>query len=79
VVIDETPALKKYLDISEESNDEVLASHVNSVLIAPISYNVSRSAKIVFVLFWIFSICISIIVPLLLNNFNKLEWYFKNR
>jgi Zn-dependent protease len=78
VVIEETPTLKKYLEFSEESNAEVLASHVNSVLIAPISYDVSFIVRILFVLFWIFSICISVMVPLILNNLNKLDWYFKN-
>ena len=50
VVIEETPSLRKYLEISEESNDDVLASHVNSVLIAPINYDVSKIVKIFFVL-----------------------------
>ncbi|MBM3185849.1 MAG: hypothetical protein FJZ67_06080 [Bacteroidetes bacterium] len=75
VVIDETPALKKYLEISEESNDEVLASHVNSVLIAPINYDVSKIVKLFFVLFWLFSISLPFI--LVLSNFLNFDWYFE--
>jgi stage IV sporulation protein FB len=75
VVIDETPTLKKYLEISEESNDEVLASHVNSVLIAPINYDVSKIVKLFFVLFWLFSISLPFI--LVLSNFLNFDWYFE--
>jgi stage IV sporulation protein FB len=76
VVVDETPALKKYLEISEESNEDILASHVNSVLIAPISYDVSKLAKIFFVLFWILSISLPFI--LILSDTLNFDWYFEN-
>jgi hypothetical protein len=75
VVVDETPALKKYLEISEESNDDVLASHVNSVLIAPITYDVSKIVKFVFVVFWIFSISLPFF--LVFSNFLNFDWYFE--
>jgi stage IV sporulation protein FB len=76
VVIDETPTLKKYLEISGESNDDVLASHVNSVLIAPISYDVSKLAKLFFVIFWIVSISLPFI--LVLSELLSFNWYFEN-
>jgi Zn-dependent protease len=75
VVIEETPALKKYLEISEESNDEVLASHVNSVLIAPIAFDVSKWIKLVFVLFWILSISLPFF--LILSGLLNFDWYFE--
>ena len=75
VVIEETPTLKKYLEISEESNEDVLASHVNSVLIAPIIYDVSKITKIFFVLFWVFSISLPFI--LILSNLLNFDWYFE--
>jgi hypothetical protein len=75
VVIEETPTLRKYLEISEESNDDVLASHVNSVLIAPITYDVSKIVKFFFVLFWLFSISLPFI--LVLSNFLNFDWYFE--
>lgn len=75
VVIEETPSLRKYLEISEESNDDVLASHVNSVLIAPINYDVSKIVKIFFVLFWLFSISLPFIM--VLSNFLNFDWYFE--
>jgi stage IV sporulation protein FB len=76
VVIEETPTLKKYLEISEDSNEEVLASHVNSVLIAPVKYDVSKMFKVMLVLFWI----VSIILPfaLLISDFLNFNWYFEN-
>jgi Zn-dependent protease len=75
VVIEETPTLRKYLEISEESNEEVLASHVNSVLIAPISYDVSKLAKLICVVFWIVSISLPFVLVLFdLLNF---DWYFE--
>jgi Zn-dependent protease len=75
VVIEETPTLRKYLEISEESNEDVLASHVNSVLIAPITYDVSKIVKFFFVLFWLFSISLPFI--LVLSNFLNFDWYFE--
>ena len=78
VVVEETPALRKYLEISEESNDDILSSHVNSVLIAPISYDVKISIKFLIVAFWIFSVCIAVMVPLILYYLNRLNWYFMN-
>ncbi len=75
VVIEETPALRKYLEFSEESNDDVLASHVNSVLIAPITYDLSKIVKFLFVLFWVFSISLPFI--LVLSNFLNFDWYFE--
>ena len=75
VVIEETPTLKKYLEISEESNEDVLASHVNSVLIAPIIYDVSKITKIFFVLFWVISISLPFI--LILSNLLNFDWYFE--
>jgi Zn-dependent protease len=75
VVIEETPTLKKYLEISEESNEDVLASHVNSVLIAPIIYDVPKMTKIFFVLFWVVSISLPFI--LILSNLLNFDWYFE--
>jgi Zn-dependent protease len=76
VLIEETPALKKYLEISEESNEEILASHVNSVLIAPISYDVSKLFKVIFVLFWVFSIFLPF--ALVFSGALNFDWYFEN-
>jgi Zn-dependent protease len=76
VLIEETPALKKYLEISEESNEEILASHVNSVLIAPISYDVSKLFKVIFVLFWVFSILLPF--ALVFSGALNFDWYFEN-
>lgn len=75
VVIEETPALKKYLEISDESNEDILASHVNSVLIAPISYDVSKLAKVFFVLFWLISISLPFI--LVFSDVLTFDWYFE--
>lgn len=54
VLIDETPALKKYLDLSEENNEEFMASHVNSALLAPVMKDAGMGLKVIFVCLWYF-------------------------
>ena len=74
VIVSETPALKKYLEVSDEQNDDVIASHVNSVLIAPVAYDATLWLKFTIVALWIFFV----FFPLLLFVLNRsifLDWY----
>lgn len=75
VLIDETPALQKYLSLSEENNDELLASHVNAALLAPVKQDAGRTLKILVVLFWLLSLCLP--VYLLLSDVLDFSWYFE--
>lgn len=74
VIVSETPALKKYLEVSDEQNDDVIASHVNSVLMAPVAYDATLWLKFTIVALWIFLV----FFPLILLVFYRsifLDWY----
>ena len=76
VIVAETPSLKKFLALSDDPNDDVLASHVNSVLLAPVKYDASFWLKFTIVVSWI----ILVFLPLFLLVFYRhifLDWYFE--
>jgi len=76
VIVAETPSLKKFLALSDDSNDDVLASHVNSILLAPVKYDASFWLKFTIVVSWI----ILVFLPLFLLVFYRhffLDWYFE--
>jgi stage IV sporulation protein FB len=75
VLIEETPALKKYLSLSEENNDEFMASHVNSALLAPVSKDAGIGLKITIVFLWLLSL--SFPVYLLASDVLDFSWYFE--
>jgi stage IV sporulation protein FB len=74
IIISETPSLKKYLEISDEQNDDVLASHVNSVLLAPVKYDASFWLKSTIVTLWIFLVFFPLFL-LLFYRHTFLDWY----
>jgi stage IV sporulation protein FB len=76
IIIAETPSLKKFLTLSDEQNDDVLASHVNSVLLAPVKYDAPLWLKFIIVASWL----ILVFFPLFLLIFYRhtfLDWYFE--
>ncbi len=76
VIVAETPSLKKFLALSDDPNDDVLASHVNSILLAPVKYDASFWLKFTIVVSWI----ILVFSPLFLLVFYRhifLDWYFE--
>jgi Zn-dependent protease len=75
VLIEETPALRKYLSLSEENNDEFMASHVNSALLAPVSKDARIGLKITIVCLWLLSL--SFPVYLLASDVLDFSWYFE--
>jgi hypothetical protein len=75
VIIAETPALKKFLALSDEQNDDVLASHVNSVLLAPVKYDASFWIKFTIVASWL-SLVFFPLFLLLFYRHTFLDWYF---
>jgi Zn-dependent protease len=75
VLIEETPALKKYLDLSEENNEELMASHVNSALLAPVMKDAGMGLKVIFVCLWLLSL--SFPVYLLASDVLDFGWYFE--
>jgi stage IV sporulation protein FB len=75
VLIEETPALKKFLSISEENNDDLLASHVNSALLAPVKKDAKLILKGSIVFLWLLSL--SLPVYLLVSDLLDFSWYFE--
>lgn len=75
VLIEETPALKKFLNISEENNDDLLASHVNSALLAPVINDAKLILKGFIVFLWLLSL--SLPVYLLVSDLLDFSWYFE--
>ena len=75
VLIEETPALKKFLSMSEDNNDEFLASHVNSALLAPVSKDAGKAMKITIICLWLLSLTFP--VYLLASDVLDFSWYFE--
>lgn len=75
VLIEETPALKKYLSISEENNDDFMASHVNSTLLAPVLKDAGMALKVSIIIIWLLSL--SFPVYLLASDVLDFSWYFE--
>jgi len=68
VIVAETPSLKKFLEISDEQNDDVLASHVNSVLLPPVKYDASFWFKFTIVALWIFLVFFPLFILVFYQN-----------
>lgn len=75
VLIDETPALQKYLQVSDENNEEFLASHVNAALLAPVKQDASRLLKGMVICLWLLSLFLP--VYLLVSDVLDFSWYFE--
>ncbi|MEN9302791.1 MAG: hypothetical protein RL264_1220 [Bacteroidota bacterium] len=80
VVIEETPALKKYLELAPENNEQLVASYVNSVLVAPVSRDASTIFRLILVIIWL----TVLLTPFALYFFSdlhfvdlNLNWYFE--
>lgn len=75
ILLEEIPTLKKYQELQGEVDDEVMASHVNSVLLAPVKLDASVSFKIFIVLSWMFLMFLPFLLLFFVNlNF---DWYFE--
>ena len=75
VLIEETPALKKFLSVSEENNDDILASHVNSALLAPVKKDAKLMLKSAIIFIWLLSLTLP--VYLLTSDLLDFSWYFE--
>jgi hypothetical protein len=75
VLIEETPALRKFLSVSEENNEDLLASHVNSALLAPVKKDAKFMLKAIIVFLWLLSLTLP--VYLLTSDILDFSWYFE--
>ena len=73
VLIDNSTTLKKYIEMSEEDIDPIIAPKVSAMLIAPIRKDASLFFKIALIILWISSF----IVPLILFFNLDFKWYFE--
>ncbi len=72
VVIEHTPALQKFIDqVSSDESDPVIASQVNSVLVAPMKRDSSLFFRLLLLLMWIGSFAI----PIILFYTIDITWY----
>ena len=77
ILLQEIATLKKYQELQGEVSDDVMASHVNSVLLAPVSQDASVLFKIFIVVSWMFLMFLPILLLFFVNlNF---DWYFEMR
>lgn len=75
IIIEQTPTLKKYIELNEGIEEEIIASHVNGVLLAPVEMDASKTFKWMVVLSWIGLM----LLPFAVLFFGKLNliWYFE--
>jgi hypothetical protein len=73
VLIDNSPTLKKYMEMSDQDIDPIVASKVSAMLIAPIKKDASLFFKIALIFLWIGSF----IGPLILFLNLNFGWYFE--
>lgn len=74
LLMERNKTLRKYASISEDDISQLIASHVNGLLIAPIIKDASWRMKIILICFWVFAF----IVPFLLFFNLDFNWYFEN-
>jgi stage IV sporulation protein FB len=75
IVIEQTPALKKYIEMNEGIEEEIIASHVNGVLLAPVEMDASKFFKISILFLWIALIALPFLILLYADL--DLQWYFE--
>ena len=73
VLIDNSTTLKKYIEMSDEDIDPIIAPKVSAMLIAPIKKDASLFFKIALIILWISSF----IGPLILFLNLDFSWYFE--
>ena len=72
VLIERSAVLKKYMELSDDDVNPLIASQVSSILIAPIKKDASLFFKITLIIFWF----ISFIAPIILLFSLDFKWYF---
>jgi Zn-dependent protease len=75
ILLEEIPTLKKYQELEGEVSSDLMASHVNSVLLAPVSQDASTLFKVFIVISWVFLMFLPFLLLFFVNlNF---DWYFE--
>jgi stage IV sporulation protein FB len=75
VLLEENPKLRTMQELHGEAAQEVIASHVNSVLSVPIQRDASLTFRIILIALWL--LLISLPVFLMVGTFFDFTWYFE--
>jgi Zn-dependent protease len=75
VLLEENPKLRTMQELHGEAAQEVIASHVNSVLSVPIHRDASLTFRIILIALWL--LLISLPVFLMVGTFFDFTWYFE--
>jgi Zn-dependent protease len=75
VLLDENPKLRAMQELHGEAAQEVIASHVNSVLSVPIRRDASLAFRIILIALWL--LLISLPVFFMVGTFFDFTWYFE--
>ena len=74
IVLNHNPALKKYNEMSEDSNDHLMAENVSAVLETPLIMDSGIWFKIGVIITWLISLCSPVLLFVLYGE--HLRWYF---
>lgn len=75
VLLDENPKLRTMQELHGEAAQEVIASHVNSVLSVPIRRDASLAFRIILIALWLLLVCLPVF--LMVGTFFDFTWYFE--
>lgn len=74
-LLDQQPRLRQIAELHGDDASDLIASHVNAVLLAPLNRDASLLFKIVMIIVWLLSLILPVI--LLLGSTYDFTWYFE--
>lgn len=78
VLIEEIPTLKRIYELEGDIDEEIMASHVNSILIAPVKLDASFLFKITIILLWALLMFLPIALALYFFVNLQFDWHWQN-
>ena len=78
VLIEEIPTLKRIYELEGNIDEEIMASHVNSILIAPVKLDASILFKITIILLWALLMFFPIALVLYFFVNFQFDWHWQN-
>ena len=73
IVLDHNPTIKKYIEMSDEDIDDIIANQVSNILISPMNMDASKWFRLFIILFWIFSFTVPFI---LFFNYDMIDFIY---
>lgn len=78
VLIEEIPTLKRIYELEGDIDEEIMASHVNSILIAPVKLDASFLFKMTIILLWALLMFLPIALVLYFFVNLQFDWHWQN-